>query len=227
MTDRPIIFSSQMILALLAGRKTQTRRLAERSMTKRELADRSRLPPDVAPTLPSVWQLVKPGDTLWVREEFSGWWGHNKLPPRSWPAGSVIWYWADGNPEDGDWTRPKPSIHMPRWASRLTLTVTAVRVEPLQAITGTDARAEGITSRGPDTAVLRDNAATNPVARRRFDAFCVREFGKLWNILHGPGSWEANPAVVAITFTVERRNIDAQPHPSTNPPAGGLAGPSL
>ena len=102
----------------------------------------------------------------------------------------------------------RTSIHMPRWASRLTLIVSDVRVEPLQAISGEDARAEGVTSRGPDTAVYRDNAETNPEARRRFDAFCVREFSELWNSLHGPDAWAENPTVVALRFTVEQRNID-------------------
>lgn len=131
-----------------------------------------------------------PGDRLWVREAFS----YDRLdvdhdgilPP---------WYWADGNPDAGDWTRPNSSIHMPRWASRLTLTVTEVRVQRLQEISEADAVAEGM---APARRLLCGGLNNDPI-----DDFC-----DLWNILHGPGAWDENPWVAAISFRVHLGNID-------------------
>lgn len=88
-----------------------------------------------------------------------------------------------------------PSIHMPRWASRLTLTVTDVRVQRLQEISEEDAQAEGV----PPFVWVG----------RHLDAPHRYNFQLLWDELHGPGSWDADPHVVALTFAVERRNIDA------------------
>src|SRR5262249_23521302 len=88
-------------------------------------------------------------------------------------------------------TEPKwrPSIHMPRAASRLTLTVTATKIERLQAISSEDAEAQG--------------------GRCAMSAWTsVRHFQDLWERLHGADSWRANPEVVALTFTVARENID-------------------
>lgn len=183
MTDRPIIFSAPMIAALLAGRKSQTRRLAWSTPHH----------PGACGPRATVWQRVQPGDRLYVRESFS----YDRLdvdhdgtlPP---------WYWADGNPEDGDWTKPKPSIHCPRWASRLTLTVTEVRRQRLQEITEEDARAEGV---DPSRA---GQDASGPIKTYRTG------FVRIWGELHGADSWLADPEVVALTFTVARRNIDAR-----------------
>jgi hypothetical protein len=83
---------------------------------------------------------------------------------------------------------------MPRRASRLTLTVTAVRVEQLQDITEADAVAEGV------------QAVAGEGARGRT---AVEGFWMLWESLHGLGEVDRNPWIVALTFTVERRNIDA------------------
>ncbi len=201
MTDKPIIFSAPMVRALLDGRKTQTRRLlkgrsgiiAARSVIQNGLHwlaieyDRS-------------WPLrlpYAPGDRLYVREAFS----YDRLdvdrdgtlPP---------WYWADGNPSNGDWSRPKPSIFCPRWASRITLTVTEVRVQRLQEISREDAIAEGIEG---DTDGWFDYLlpATQCCARPQ-DSYAT-----LWNSLHGPDAWDANPWCVAISFTVQKGNIDA------------------
>ena len=99
---------------------------------------------------------------------------------------------------------------MPRWASRLTLIVETVRVEPLQAISRSDAIAEGLSLA---SAVIEEfwrwpepyhaGHWLSPPAAYRW----------LWNELHGAGSWETNPDVLALTFRVERRNIDAGAHP--------------
>lgn len=186
MTDRPIIFSAPMVRALLAGTKTQTRRIAFKGWT--QAADGVTVPRE------TLWQHVSPSDRLWVREA----WG---LLPRNCyalpktPAPDkdfAAYYRADfdrcGRPA---WRTP---IHMPRWASRLTLTVTDVRVQRLQEISEWDARAEGV------------SLPQNPQSYR---TPCRLEFANLWSRIHGDGAWEANPEVVALTFTAEQRNIDA------------------
>jgi hypothetical protein len=178
MTDHPIIFSSAMVLALLAGQKTMTRRLYWQGK-------------DAAPVShvrPSPWARVKPGDRLWVRESF------HDLSDGSMRAQGhrPRWYRADS--DSGSNVRWRPSIHMPRWASRITLTVTATKIERLQDITDVDAKAEGI-------------EATEFWREEHPPSIC---FSVLWNSLHGAGAWDANSEVVAISFTVEKRNIDAR-----------------
>lgn len=191
MTDRPIIFSGPMVRALIEGRKTQTRRLAWQSD-----------PDPQADDWPTIWQRVKPGDRLWVRETWDD------------PAGERRpIYRADLSPEQQDesdrinricrglkgiaspW---RPSIHMPRWASRLTLVVTSTRIERLQDISDEDAEAEGCQGYWSHL----DN---------RF--ILAREnFGDLWDSLHGAtpnANWDANPEVVALSFTAHLSNIDA------------------
>lgn len=198
MADRTIIFSAPMVGALLAGRKTQTRRIAWRNEGDPD--------PQAVPH-PSPWQLTKPGDQLWVREAWSPDHHFTGLLPRLIPSEhSAIWYWADGNPEDGDWTKPKPSIHMPRWASRLTLTVTDVRVQRLQEISEADARAEG----HPFT---WDGKQYEPPPLDSWQGYGSASFFLSVGKEFGPGAWVANPSVVAITFTVDRRNIDQEPTP--------------
>lgn len=214
--DRPIIFSAPMVRALLDGRKTQTRRVlnpqpagwAEGCYHRpdgRWIWVTGPRPdngpgPGVMLSEESFRIPYAAGDRLYVREAFS----YETLdvdrngfmPP---------WYWADGNPASGDFTRPKPSIHMPRWASRITLTVTEVRVQRLQEISEEDAGAEGIFHRPSDFYPQGvwthggDEGWHTPEAAYRH----------LWNSLHGPDAWDENPWVVAITFTTERRNIDA------------------
>ena len=99
--------------------------------------------------------------------------------------------------------RLRPGMHMPRWASRLTLIVTDVRVERLQAITDEDARAEGCSGcLGP-----------NPDFPDEWDPTPRKEFDQLWNTLHDkPGTtWADNPWIYAVTFQVVRANINEIP----------------
>jgi len=197
MTDKPIIFSAPMVRALLDGRKTQTRRVLKKPAAMDALAVFG----SKFLTLPGNIDLIgyAPGDRLYVREAFS----YEALdvdrngfmPP---------WYWADGNPSSGNFTRPKPSIHMPRWASRLTLTVTEVRVQRLQEISAADSIAEGVEC---DTCTAMGQSACH--GRGCFAS--IDAYRHLWNSLHGPDAWDANPWVVAVSFTVDRRNIDAIP----------------
>lgn len=151
---------------------------------------------------PTFSPRFAPGDRLWVREAFS----YDRLdvdrdgilPP---------WYWADGNPDAGDWTRPKPSIHMPRWASRLTLIVTDVRVQRLQDISEDDARAEGIEHD-------QDRSRGNVIAWRDYldrggkCGTAIASFRSLWDSLNAERApWAGNPWVVAVTFRPVLGNI--------------------
>ena len=202
MTDLPILFSAPMVRALLDGRKTQTRRIIKDAPTApgwtlySAEGKHTWLGPNGYPSMPCTVRFAK-GDRLWVRETFSfdhSWTGTK--PSEVIPAAPVH-YWADGNPIEGDWTKPKPGIHMPQWVSRLTLTVTDVRVQRLQEITPADAIAEGIWA--PANSMTIDCETRDP----------RDDFQALWNSINGAGSWGANPWIVALTFTVERRNIDA------------------
>lgn len=228
MTDRPILFSGPMVRALLAGRKTQTRRVVKPQPPTpeafrgslfgldRAVADGVKLYSqndyDRLPKHPTDWSLIGsvgvartagfpvrfrcpyggPGDRLWVRET----WCRADTP-------SGFAYCAD-TPEGSDqrgmgW---RPSIHMPRAASRLTLEITDVRVERLQNISRDDAAAEGLVKLPASGRFVIEqgdqyfgSAAHDP-----------REvYAHLWERINGKGSWAANPWVWAVTFEVETR----------------------
>ena len=156
----------------------------------------------------------KPGDMLWVRET----WGILDNGPDDYPY--VIWKadravdWCDNNRRSGaihyvgSETRPKkwrPPIHMPRWASRLTLLVTDIRAQRLQDITEQDARAEGVTPFQPGPNQDLDpgdcwSACNNPGREH------LASLEYAWNEMHGwsPNSWASNPWVWAITFEVTK-----------------------
>lgn len=235
MKERPILFSAPMVKALLAGTKAQTRRIVKftdfgRSDTEGydwHYRDKRMLWNDI-----SHAQLLRmcpyggPQDSsrLYVREAFSGPYACGVTPIRCWEPGRDIWYWADGNPPYGDWTKPKPSIHMPRWASRITLEVTEVRVQRLQEISEDDALAEGVTPYtfpGPwwqgyddrDGMMIHSQAVgetppdwmLEPKRMRDTDYLnrsAKQEFESLWNRINGTGSWDANPWVWAVSFKV-------------------------
>lgn len=221
MNERPILFSSPMVRAILDGRKTVTRRVVKPQFA----ADA--IPVEMPATDPAggwvvpghsgVWwcdaaanpddvrrcPYGQPSDRLWVRETFSGPWcmeaqdGAAAAPPSKWAESSRIWYWADGEPAYGDWTRPRPSIHMPRWASRITLEITGVRVERLQDISEADAQAEGTTPI-PDPCdhvrlACADIGCSGPQPYRT-------GFRALWRDINGPASWDANPWVWVVEF---------------------------
>jgi hypothetical protein len=198
MKDIPIIFSAPMVCALLSGQKTMTRRLSYFGRWTMRGSNVESAP------IPSMWAKVQPGDRLWVRENFSGPWAQSRqLGPRFWSRSTPIWYWADGDPQEGDWCKPRPSIHLPRQFSRLTLTITSVKTERLQNITEADARAEGA---GVE---FRKSIRVGDVGEDYFIPVSHRGgFANLWSSLNGSGSWEANPEVVALSFQVSKINID-------------------
>lgn len=185
--QRPILFKGEMVRAILSGEKTMTRRVVK---GKFWFSDGS---PDVALL---DCPCGKPGDRLWVREKFS----RHMIPegePYFYPADRVrecvdhdngFHYWADGNPEYGDWERPKPSIHMPRCASRITLEITNIRVERLQDITPADAKSEGIHS------ALADVGGLGP------SGSYIDNFRILWESINSADSWDANPWVWVVEF---------------------------
>jgi hypothetical protein len=227
--ERPILFSAPMVRAILAGRKTQTRRplkyqpidvrrvfmKPEINMSYVENAHGVEIPHCPCP-------YGKSGDRLWVRENY--WIATNysygtdpcgepiKTPPPSQLRGNPIHFDADGNPPNcanstygpnglrgGHFAAPDPyaiwhkhpSIHMPRWASRINLEITGVRVERLQDISEDDAQAEGIVYCG-NGSFDGGGPAMGPTASHAYM--------RLWNSINGQRSWEANPWVWVIEF---------------------------
>lgn len=219
--DLPILFSAPMVRALLAGTKTQTRR----AMGQQEALSRAYSPIiDGGKVFNYAGEeLIDQarfcvGDRLYVREAWSGVYAFRDTPPAQresalTPDGPLlredVWFWADGNPDGGDYEKPRPGIHMPRWASRITLTVTDVRVERLIAISAEDAIAEGVVDTG-----RRDGAPYSHFTVRGVPGIVIEHepepvYAQLWEMINGPGSWGVNPWVAAYTFTVQHANIDA------------------
>lgn len=170
MTERPILFTAEMVQAIQAGQKTQTRRLHNNK--------------------PSPYGVA--GDRLWVRETWTAsyehsppellqdypFWHHELSAKERESAVSVEYFYrANGefskdDREDG--AKWQSGMYMPRTASRLTLQIKSIRVERLNAITEDDAKAEGVEN--------------------------VAEYKALWERINGVGSWDANPWVWVIEF---------------------------
>lgn len=198
--ERPILFSAPMVRAILAGTKTQTRRAV-----KPQPVESYSVLGDVRETRGWSWPMSdgqhlpcpgdamlarcpygEPGDRLWVRETFC------TMIVNDWPNPvGPIGYRADGNLEHnpGCW---RPSIHMARRHSRITLEITGVRVERLQEISEADARAEGAPPGHP---------SIDRVSREfGFADFPRSWYGQMWEQINGRGSWAANPWVWVLEF---------------------------
>lgn len=216
MRERPILFSGPLVRAILAGRKTQTRRIVkprtdrDRALlaqaTERDEHHRAGGAGDGSTLQGALLALAErcpygaPGDRLWVRET----WGAKEADPPGVPGGrrpqpgdrivyradpGDAWQWRDGSLP---W---RPSIHMPRWASRISLEVTAVRVERLQAISEDDARAEGVTAKAPTRAVAAGGVLTND------GLSAVEVFRDLWDTINRKRApWASNPFVWVVEF---------------------------
>ena len=187
-----------MVRALRAGTKTQTRRpLREGAWWTPEHGLIRQASAGLACTgfAPVACPYGAPGDRLWVREAFSGSIAYERLNYllREW--GNKIWYWADGNPQRGDWTKPRPSIHMPRHLSRINLEITGVRVERLGQITEDDAIAEGIVQMPCGGYGLPDGEHYHAASARA-------SYLSLFESINGPGSVAADPFVWVIEFKV-------------------------
>lgn len=212
MTEHPILFSDSMVSAILDGRKTQTRRVMKPQpleseyepglffMTERKGREIITSSGGLGMFLPYC-PYGQPGDRLWVREAWLEF-GSRPLPGQGMPDNACIDYRADYKPEnlkagidaDGDpYPAPKwrPSIHMPRWASRILLKVTAIRVERLQEISSSDAWAEG--TRCSCLSPVRD-CGGNIIA-----------FRELWDSIYSKrgNGWDANPWVWGVDFKKE------------------------
>lgn len=234
MSGSPIIMSPPMVRALLAGTKTQTRRMVKpqpvpfmvdegQGMQPCEVA----LEQDIHDPFPRIrlgrvittqalrYRRHQP---LWVREQVraeelaSGHDGVRYLADDEWRKientknASREWldlYHYHGGPEAPRLGKRVPPMHMPRWASRLTLHVTEVRLERLCDISEDDARAEGIEPMAEPTGAARALLAATGVMATWLPYRSA--YANLWNALHGDGAWEANPYVTAVTFTVERQ----------------------
>lgn len=197
--------------------------------------------------LPTFRVPFIPGDRLYVREA----WAPLDALTHSDPGTRALvdrgFYRADDGTVPGEIKRWRPSIHMPRWASRLTLMVTEVRVERLHDISEDDARAEGAKRHVPckssvsGTTVASDTwHYDEDMDGRLYEGRTAQEaFEILWGKINGWKSWDANPWVVAITFEVINANIDARPQvtaarsaetsglgPQGNGPVGSADAPS-
>jgi hypothetical protein len=200
--ERPILFSAPMVRALLADRKTVTRRVAKS---------------DACP-------YGQPGDRLWVKETFSAHvqtnieydeWeeieGSLVRPEDGYEARARFNYCADNDGAMPD--RWRPSIHMPRWASRITLEITAVELQRLHDMSETDAIDEGILSvtdhdpgflyqHFPEYCAERDlwQQVVGDRGKGPLGPSPLARFKALWGTINGPESWDANPMVWAVSF---------------------------
>lgn len=210
MKERGILFSAPMVRANLAGTKTQTRR-AVKGMALEWLRPDGFTPDFVASAENNLCPYGVPGDRLWVRETFVQGWPHtsdgvpdqfdeddNEKPKKTWyRATSPDLQWSDDGENMGS-PKWKPSIFMPRVASRLTLEVTQVRIERLQDISEADAKAEGCEP-CLSTLIAGLHRPTEPGFEYRLG------YARLWDQINRADSaigWAANPWVWAVSFRV-------------------------
>lgn len=227
MKERPILFSGAMVRALLDGSKTQTRRavklqvqhddslvggwkivhkrVTQALLTFNQLGGKP-LGSDAA-----ICPYGQPGDRLWVREtwledpEDDGTWAYTQYVgckgsplsdiPRKFQKPEHCIYREGWDGSDLRW---RPSIHMPRWASRILLEIVSVRVERLQDISEADCWAEGIEALDG----LLDDLAIIHLAKRMGRSFedAAPTYAALWESINGAGSWDANPWVWVVEF---------------------------
>lgn len=221
MKERPIIFSGEMVRAILEGRKTQTRRVVRPKL--RVSADGADL------ELHQVCPYGQTGDRLWVRETYVGEsWEDEPKPPKDRPLfhhvpeprnefDNEYWVWphykaTDPAPdlcyEDSEEPacRWVPSIHMPRWASRITLEIVSISIQHVQDISEADAKLEGIHGH-----TINVGSHSNPV--EEYPAFPEKDGGfstarqayeALWDHINSKRGypWDSNPWVWVIEFKV-------------------------
>lgn len=207
MKERPILFSAEMVRAIIDGLKTQTRRIVK----ARGDFDVEDGVPYYRPYVFGVPEPVQvpspygaPGDRLWVRERA---WFASGLDFPTHTVADVKWTVGYDATMDGDarrcardlGARLRPSIHTPRWASRITLDVVAVRVERLQDITGEDVIAEGIDA-GPHRCSCEVCSRTSALCTASASSL-ILEYAELWDRINAKRApWSSNPWVWVVTF---------------------------
>lgn len=217
MTEHPILFKSEMVKAILKGRKTQTRRLVKEKLISEQAEFECGNRPNVILSEPSLQHYIdnncpfgQVGDHLWVRETFRLY-DSDECPHADFPCGCPI----HGTPlykashDCGDGEKWKPSIHMPRSACRLVLEIINIRVERLNDISEEDSIAEGV-----ESVVVRDNVPVDggwtQADRQMWKGYknharAYRDTAKdsfisLWESIEGSDSWGLNPWVWVIEF---------------------------
>ncbi|HFD8275425.1 TPA: hypothetical protein ACF6GX_002050 [Raoultella ornithinolytica] len=225
MKERGMIFNGEMVRALLDGRKTQTRRIMKvqpepsksrpgdfwfSSKKLESMVHVSDLAPGNSPIVDChlffqehCCPFGAVGDRIWVREAF-------RVHSRATDVATLVYKASERN----SWTEQThrvpvavcnkpatpekwtPSLHMPRWASRITLEITDVRVERLNSISEEDATAEGVPPAG---SLLPDYQGTFLTPNGDFATAKVA-FQRLWESIYGEDSWKANPWVWVIKF---------------------------
>lgn len=212
MRERAIIFSGSSVRSILADLKWATRRIVKPAPVAVDAP-----PPAIAG---GHWEWKgkslagqraeflaqcpygQPGDRLWVREAWAADAQLDSIPPRDLSQGEPILYQADGALRQTGCSmvakgKQRPAIFMPRWASRIVLEITALRVERLQAISTEQALAEGVRrcerhSEAGSWCYVDDvnTCSSNP----------IHSFELIWKSTNGAGSWDANPWVWVIEF---------------------------
>lgn len=239
MKERPILFNCEMVKAILEGRKTQTRRVMRRQPDAVERFKQGKETTDTEAkyailrcyknpkgfkkcnsgwfadaTYKTPFSEFNVGDRLWVRETFCYAWNEDdhicdKDGNPVWDAKDAhIYYAASETNVDGKW---KPSIHMPRWASRILLEITNIRVERLNDISEVDAIAEGV-----EPIIIQDNIPVDggwtradlhlwkgyKNKERAFRETAKDSFTSLWQEINGTDSWTVNPWVWVVEFKI-------------------------
>jgi len=207
MNERPILFKAEMVNAIIEGRKTQTRRILKGSAEfkgpynsayiEQYKNDRG-------------WKRIcphgKPGDRLWIREthafdkqlDYLKASQLSKYEPVFYHANTMVRTVACSMIEKG---RTRPSIFMPRWASRIQLEITDIRVERLNDISEEDCDAEGFGGDFPHVVMPTLDPGDWSDGQKSLPE-CYRD---IWESINGPGSWDSNPFVWVISFKrVER-----------------------
>lgn len=201
MKERPILFSAPMVRAILDGRKNQTRRVVKFAPSSgyiKEPGGHRRWHRDDAEAVVAC-PYGQPGDRLWVRENYliSAWMktyanikyladSHEKTFVREYLQGKIS--------EPVKVNTIRPSIFMPRWASRIIIEITRIRIERLQDISEYDAYSEGVSYTGPFPNAVLSGFLPRPENLARI------EFENLWKSINDVESWHANPLVWVVEF---------------------------
>lgn len=202
MKQRPLRYIAPMVRATLADTKTLTVRIVKD--TALEWLERDGFTPEfVALPENGLCPYGYQGDQLWVREAWRAVTEVDHLPPRDLTTAHRLWYEADA-PHQPGFGKLRPSMFMPRWASRITLEITSVRVERLQDISEADALAEGIVEcpiPADDEGPRRIGYMVGPDdGKSGLSVTPIQAYRDLWESINGPESWAANPWVWAIEF---------------------------